>query len=185
VSELDRETVLWLAENRVGWLDPAFVALSVMGFAGLLWIALAPLVAARRRLPVLRTTVLTAASVWCADLLALALKAAVGRPRPAEAIPGLETLIGGTVGASFPSGHAATSFAGAVFLGLLAPKAAPLLLALAVAVAFSRVYAGVHYPSDVLVGAALGAAVGAAVGLTSRPRPSASPRGSRERLRRG
>ncbi len=155
-----------------------FVALSIAGYAGLLWIALAPVVAIGARLRVLQTALLTAACVWTADLLAFALKAAVARPRPVSSVPEADPLLSRSVGSSFPSGHAATSFAGALFLCLVAPRAVPYLLALAAAVAYSRIYVGVHYPGDVLAGAALGAAVGAAYGLTSRRLLSAVPRES-------
>jgi undecaprenyl-diphosphatase len=121
--------------------------------------------------------VFAAACVWAADLLALALKAATDRPRPFETIPHADPLIGATVGQSMPSGHAATSFAGAVVLTYLLPRGAPLFFLLATAVAFSRVYVGVHYASDVLVGALLGTAVGlAGVGLLRLLRPSGAGR---------
>jgi undecaprenyl-diphosphatase len=64
---------------------------------------------------------------------------------------------------AFPSGHAATSFAGATVLSFAFPKLAPYLYVLAAAVAFSRVYVGVHYPLDIVGGALLGVVV--ALGL--------------------
>jgi membrane-associated phospholipid phosphatase len=88
-----------------------------------------------------------------------AIKFAVRRPRPQ--IPGLAPLQGTTTGLSFPSAHAATSFAGALAYSRLGLPAAP-LYSLAGAMALSRVYLGVHYPSDILAGALLGTALAAA-----------------------
>jgi undecaprenyl-diphosphatase len=62
---------------------------------------------------------------------------------------------------SFPSGHAAAGFAGALVLGAHAPAFAPLFYALAVVVSLSRVYLGVHYPSDVAFGGLLGVLIAA------------------------
>ncbi len=160
MTGLDRHALLWVVGHRAGWLDPVFVGLSVAGYGGLLWIGLAAGLAAWRRRGVLAFTALAAACVWSADLLTLLLKAIVERPRPFQALPQIDPLLHGTLGASFPSGHAATSFAGATFLALAAPRLAPALFVLAAAVAYSRVYVGVHYPLDVVAGAALGAAVG-------------------------
>ena len=147
-----------------------------------MWIALAPALAVWVKRSIFATTALTAATVWAADLLAVALKPVAGRARPFEQIEEPDPLLGATVGTSFPSGHAATSAAGAIMLAVLVRRAVPALAALAVLVAFSRVYVGVHYPLDVLAGAALGAAVAGAVALAlrRRPRPSEGLRRSGE-----
>ena len=63
---------------------------------------------------------------------------------------------------SFPSGHAAAGFAGALVLGAHAPLFAPLFFALAVVVSLSRVYLGVHYPSDVAFEGLLGLVIAGA-----------------------
>jgi undecaprenyl-diphosphatase len=85
-------------------------------------------------------------------------KVTVRRRRPE--LPGLEPLTPTVSGLSFPSAHATTSFAAARAYSRVAP-AAPLYAA-ALTFALSRPYLGVHYPSDVVAGAALGTVVAGA-----------------------
>lgn len=106
---------------------------------------------------------LTLIAVLLADLSATGLKALVDRPRPPLRYAEPKTLVPVPHDASFPSGHAATSFAAATMLSFAFPRLAPLLYVLAAAVAFSRVYVGVHYPLDVIGGALVGVLV--AVGI--------------------
>lgn len=93
-----------------------------------------------------------------------ALKFVVRRRRPS--LLGLPPLTGTTTGLSFPSAHAATSFAGALAYKRLGLPAVP-LYTLAGGLGLSRLYLAVHYPSDILAGAVLGSAMAAA--LTSKP----------------
>jgi undecaprenyl-diphosphatase len=67
-------------------------------------------------------------------------------------------------GYSFPSIHAMNVFAAAAFLSTFYPRARSLFYLMAVLVAFSRIYVGVHFPSDVLCGAILGWLIGRTVG---------------------
>ena len=80
------------------------------------------------------------------------LKDAFDRARPPESDPGLGSLVALPDNPSFPSGHSATAFAAATAIAILCPKLRPWVLALAAAVALSRVYLRVHFPLDVLVG---------------------------------
>jgi membrane-associated phospholipid phosphatase len=96
------------------------------------------------------------AVVACAYLTSSSIKWSIGRPRPV--IEDLPHLMGTPTGLSFPSSHSTSSFAAArAYAGLL--PTGPLYGA-ATAMALSRLYLGVHYPSDVAAGAALGTLLG-------------------------
>ena len=96
------------------------------------------------------------ACVGAAYAISTSIKLAVGRRRPV--IEDLPHLMATPTGLSFPSSHATSSFAAARAFGRLLPS--PLLYLLAVAMGASRLYLGVHYPSDVAAGAALGTLIG-------------------------
>lgn len=114
----------------------------------------------------------------CAYALNTLVKLLVRRRRPQ--LDGLPPLTGTPTRMSFPSAHAATSFAGAFSYSRLGLPRLP-LYGLALSLSASRVYLGVHYPSDVIGGALLGTAVGQAL---LRPRGHANDRGA-ERAGRG
>jgi membrane-associated phospholipid phosphatase len=96
------------------------------------------------------------ACVGLAYCVSTSIKLAVGRRRPA--IEDLPHLMATPTGLSFPSSHATSSFAAARAYGRMLPS--PLLYGVAAAMGLSRLYLGVHYPSDVAAGAALGLVMG-------------------------
>ena len=108
------------------------------------------------------------------QLISYGLKQAIGRERPNLAYAEPKPLVHAPHDGSFPSGHATVSFACATLLSFYVPRAAPLFFLLAAAIAWSRVYVGVHYPLDVLGGAALGVLIAIALRwLSAVPRRSA------------
>jgi undecaprenyl-diphosphatase len=117
---------------------------------------------------------LTVAIVSGADEIAGFLKRLTGRERPYVDRPEPEPLMATGSDLAFPSGHATTSFAGAVLLAVLVPRLALPFFVLAAAIAWSRVYVGVHFPLDVAAGALLGAAAAFALRALLRP-PAARP----------
>ena len=131
---------------------------SKLGEHGLLWQGIALTGAAvdqRRRREWLRAWVVIAGSFGANQLVKLAFR----RPRPD--VEGLPPLAGTMSNRSYPSAHATTSTAASRALApLLGSAAEPLLGSVAAAMALSRLYLGVHWPSDVVAGAALGYAVG-------------------------
>jgi membrane-associated phospholipid phosphatase len=84
----------------------------------------------------------------------------IGRERPPLVYPEPKPLVGLPHSGAFPSGHAATAFACATVLAWASPRLRIPAFVLAAAIAWSRVYVGVHWPLDVLGGALLGALMG-------------------------
>lgn len=161
------ETILRAARGAPGWAVPIFHGLTVVG-AGWGLLALVPFLA--RRTTRFAATWALGACVATSGLVSL-LKLIVGRARPCDALAWCAPIaVASPGGGSFPSGHAAGSFAVAAFAAWQSPKLAAVMLPYAVGVAWSRCVLGVHYPSDVLAGALLGAAVGTAFALAHRAR---------------
>ena len=137
--------------DRVRWVR----RYSRLGEHGALWLVVGVAGAGadrRRRVRWVRAT----ACVGGAYLLSSSIKMAIGRRRPT--VEDLPHLMATPTGLSFPSSHSTSSFAAARAYGRLLPSGP--LYGAAAAMAFSRLYLGVHYPSDVAAGAALGAVIG-------------------------
>lgn len=154
---MDGAILMFLQEAvRNAVLDPIMKLITTLGNAGILWIILTILLLIPEK---------TRKIGWmsaCALLFSLLinnilLKNLVARVRPYNAIEVLIPIIKKPSEFSFPSGHTGSSFASACVLYRKLPKkyGVPILI-LAILISFSRLYVGVHYPTDVLAGAATG-----------------------------
>jgi len=157
------ERLLRLARTRGH--DPraerAVARFSRLGEHGGVWFAIgaAGYALDRRRRAEWRRAVGAVAATYVLNTLT---KLVVRRSRPELA--DLPALISTPTKLSFPSAHASTSFAGACAYSRLGLPAGP-LYGLAASLAASRLYLGVHYPSDLVGGALLGSLIGASAGL--------------------
>jgi undecaprenyl-diphosphatase len=135
----------------LNWL---FVDLSRIGSDGLVFVVAALLLAVVWRRPLVLVTLVGAdlTGTW----LSFGMRQWIGRDRPPEVYPTPKPLVHVPQSGSFPSGHATTAFACAAVLAWASPRLAVPAFLLAAGIAWSRVYVGVHWPLDVLGGAALG-----------------------------
>lgn len=159
---LDGGALLWIQEHLRGTVQDAVLCFyTQLGNAGLLFIAMALLMLCFRRTRKAGFAALTALAVGfvCTNLV---LKNLLARPRPWLDVPGLAALVTENDPNSFPSGHTTAAFAFAGALWRTAPSRWMKWTALAAAVVmgWSRLYVGVHYPSDVLTGMAVGLLAG-------------------------
>lgn len=173
---MDAALFYWLYGDGHGVLGATMIGFSALG-SGWSMLGLPPFLAVQRTRGVAARLTLALLST---SLVVFLLKLAVGRARPCAALPEVRAIgFAAPTDPSFPSGHAAGSACFAAFLAVLvlrsgwpawARAAATLGLgALAIGVALSRVYLGVHFPLDVAIGSLLGAIVGVLFGLRAAP----------------
>ncbi|MDO4555489.1 MAG: phosphatase PAP2 family protein [Lachnospiraceae bacterium] len=180
ILKLDGQILLWIQNTiRSDLLTPFFKWITSLGNGGMIWIGITILLLLFPKTR--KTGYMTAAAL----LLSLFinnfwLKNWIARIRPYETVDGLVRIIGRQKDYSFPSGHTASSLCAAVVLmriglynkrlkcskeriphGVYFPfYAGVIAMILAVLISISRLYVGVHYPTDVLGGAITGILIG-------------------------
>lgn len=157
---VDENILLWIQEcMRNDVLTPFWIAVTTLGNGGLIWLAGSALLLISKKTRKIGIMAL-AALAFSVLIDNVILKNLVARTRPYEVVPGLTSLIGVQDDFSFPSGHTGSSFAAAavMYRGLPKKVGVPVLV-FAFMMGFSRLYVGVHYPSDVIGGALIGTAI--------------------------
>lgn len=139
-------------------LDKIMVFLSLIGEAGIVWIALAIVFL------IMKKTRRCGAQMAVAMLLTfiignLILKNAIGRDRPCWIDPTVALLVKNPTDFSFPSGHSMNGFTAAVTILFYNRRCGIAAVVLAALIAFSRLYNFVHFPTDVFAGIVIGTVI--------------------------
>ena len=164
IQQFDEQALVWIAEHiRCALLDPLMKLYTQMGNTGMLFIVLGIV------LLFFKQTRKAGVSALCAMLIGLVvvnftIKPLVARARPWLVIENFVNLVPEHDPNSFPSGHTNAAFAFAIAVCMSAPRKWMKITAVCMAavMGLSRLYVGVHFPSDVLVGAIVGSLCGLA-----------------------
>ena len=157
MNQFEASIILWIQENLRGIMDGFWIFITHLGDEGYLWIAMGLVLLIFKKTRPIGFTVLLSLLI---NLLItnITLKDLVARPRPFVVNDLIHPLVGGVNKyTSFPSGHTSGSFSAMFALYRWVPKKIGIpALILAGLVAISRLYVGVHYPTDVLGGLVVG-----------------------------
>lgn len=154
---MELQILHWIQSIHQDWLTPVMIFLSGIGEAGIIWILISICLAF---MPKTRRCGLTMMAAMAFSFLLgnILLKNIIARPRPFVADTTVTLLVPPPGEYSFPSGHTLNGFTAAVTVFCYYKSAGIAALVLAAAIAFSRMYLFVHYPTDILGGVALGVA---------------------------
>jgi undecaprenyl-diphosphatase len=157
---MDFETSLLhqVIQLRRPWLDDLMILASALGAGGFIWIIFGSIAG------IFPANTAAMWRLWLAVAVAFVVvddvvKPLFERPRPFEVLSDVRLIDARPNSPSFPSGHAAMAAAGALAGSRMLPAAGYALWPLAIVVSLSRIYLGVHWPTDVLAGAVLGFAL--------------------------
>ena len=161
IYNFDSSILLWIQDSvRNPILTPFFTFITHLGDSGIFWIVLSLILCIFKRTRKAGICGLFAL-LFSVTFNNAFLKNVVGRIRPYEIIPGLECIVKHATDPSFPSGHTGASIAAATaYLKTLPKKFSIPAMVVAILIGLSRLYIGIHYPTDVIAGAMTGAALG-------------------------
>lgn len=162
ILSLDASILLWIQDNlRAEWLTPFVLFYTKAGGLGLIWIAASLLLLCFKKT---RWAGAAGLLALCFSLAVnnICLKRLIARIRPYEVIEGLQLIGNKASDFSFPSGHSGSSFAAAtaMFWTMKKGNIRWLLILGAVLMAFTRLYIGIHYPTDIIGGILTGTICG-------------------------
>lgn len=161
--QLDGNILLWIQQHiRKEILNPAVIFITNLGNSGWFWLVLSAIFVFLAKYRKIGLTALIAMLIGFI-ITNLCVKNMVHRIRPYEIVEGLEFIGVRPSDFSFPSGHSTCSMAASVVMYKKFSGAVGIfLLALGIFICLSRLYVGVHYPTDVAAGMIIGTMAAAA-----------------------
>lgn len=158
IESIDAQILLWIQDYvRIALLDPIVKGFTALGNGGLIWVAVSVAMVCWK--PTRKAGLVSALALIFSLLFTnLGLKPLISRTRPYYVVEGLIPLVTSSDLNSFPSGHTSAAFAAGLAWAAVLPKKWMRVTAVVQAflMGLSRLYVGVHYPTDVLVGALVG-----------------------------
>lgn len=157
MNQFEASIILWIQENLRGVMDAFWIFVTHLGDEGYLWIALGIVLLFWKKTRPIGITMLLSL-LFDFLIINVSLKGLVARPRPFVVNEAIVPLVGGVSPyRSFPSGHSGGSFAAMLALSKWVPKKVGIpAIILAAMIALSRLYVGVHYPTDIFGGFVVG-----------------------------
>lgn len=159
INAIDTGIISYVCGNlRFGFLTSIMVVITTLGEYGGVWLIAGLVLAFMKKYRRQGITILCSLAA-CFVINNLVLQNIFQRVRPFNAIAGVEALVHMPSSFSFPSGHTSSAFASAFAIRYTMGKKAWWVFILAALIGISRVYLGVHYPTDVIAGAAVGSLI--------------------------
>ncbi len=157
ITNIDLDILLYVQEHiRSDFMTPIWKFITHLGDAGWLWITIGVVLLFFKKTRLIGFSVLVSLLIN-AIFTNITLKDLIGRPRPYTVSDAIVPIIKLPSELSFPSGHTSSSFTAALVLLKLTPKKYGIpAVVLAALISLSRIYVGVHYPTDILGGIVVG-----------------------------
>ncbi|MGL5086461.1 MAG: phosphatase PAP2 family protein [Clostridium sp.] len=156
ITSIDKEIIMFIQNNlHSDIMDWIMVVITSLGDAGLIWILMGLGLAITKKYR--RVGYLVLGALLLGLILGeVILKNIIQRDRPFMIIEGIDSIIKAPTSYSFPSGHTTASFAAAGVLASSFRKKSIFIFMGASLIAISRIYLGVHFPTDIIAGIILG-----------------------------